>query len=253
MFSFQETRGAVEVAFTDRYADRGPGAALDLAEPALDHPRREAELTRLRDSLEILRRAVAGARGPSPVVARVRQVHGAHVETVDRSWLQRHDPDAEPAEADGLVTAAPGVALLVRAADCVPVLLADVARGIVGAAHAGREGLVAGVVPATVERMRECGAHRIVAWIGPHICGRCYEVPADLCAEVAETVPESLSETAWGTPALDVGAGVTAQLEGLGVEVVDVSRCTLESEDLYSYRGEGGSAGRLGGTVWVRP
>jgi len=138
-------------------------------------------------------------------------------------------------------------------ADCVPLLLADVDRRVVAAAHAGRPGLVAGIVPATVARMRELGAARIVAWLGPSVCGRCYEVPADMREQVAAAVPASFSETSWGTPAVDVAAGVVAQLEAGGVEVVDAFRCTLEDDDLYSYRRQGTASGRLGGLVWVRP
>lgn len=266
MFAFQESRGAVEVAFTDR---RGGvlGDELDLAEPATDAPSRESDLDLLEENLDIVGHALARG-GPAtgdnpfdlpagvgvPTVVRMRQVHGADVVVVDRPWLEaRRHGEPELPEADGLVTALPGVVLLVRVADCVPVLLADVESGVVGVAHAGRPGLVAGIVPATVQRMRELGADRVVAWLGPHVCGRCYEVPAAMREEVAAVVPESYAETSWGTPAVDVGAGVVAQLEKLGVEVVDASRCTLEAEDLYSYRREGAAAGRLGGLVWVRP
>ena len=101
--------------------------------------------------------------------------------------------------------------------------------------------------------MRDLGADRIVAWLGPHVCGSCYEVPGEMREEVAAVVPEAYAETSWATPAVDVGAGVVAQLEKLGVEVVDASRCTLETDDLYSYRRDGAAAGRLGGLVWVRP
>jgi YfiH family protein len=181
----------------------------------------------------------------------MRQVHGADVHAVDRTWLDARHADLPVG--DALVTDLPGVVLMVRVADCVPVLLADVDHGVVGAAHAGRPGLVAGIVPATVARMRELGADRIVAWLGPHVCGSCYEVPGEMRDEVAAVVPEAYAETSWATPAVDVGAGVVAQLEKLGVEVVDASRCTLETDDLYSYRREGAAAGRLGGLVWVRP
>ena len=92
-----------------------------------------------------------------------------------------------------------------------------------GAAHCGRPGLLAGVVRATVGGMRDLGARAIAAWIGPHVCGACYEVPAEMRAEVAAVVPESRAVTSWGTPALDIGAGVRAQLEARGVAVIDVS------------------------------
>jgi YfiH family protein len=141
------------------------------------------------------------------------------------------------------------VVLLVRAADCVPVLLADPSAGVLGAAHAGRAGVAAGVVPATVEAMRDLGATDVTAWVGPHVCGDCYEVPVALRDEVAAAVPETRATTSWGTPSLDLGAGVRAQLEVAGARVVDVSACTRESPDLYSYRRDGAGSGRLAGLI----
>ena len=124
---------------------------------------------------------------------------------------------------------------------------------MVGAAHAGRPGLVAGIVPAAVAAMRELGAEEITAWVGPHVCGGCYEVPEQMRSDVAAAVPEAYAETSWGTPALDIGAGVRAQLTDAGVTTVDASRCTIEDEDLFSYRRQGTASGRLAGLVWVRP
>ncbi|MDV3297246.1 MAG: polyphenol oxidase family protein [Brachybacterium paraconglomeratum] len=266
MFAFRDRRDRVEVAFTDRYGevDGAHGDALDLAEPPVadladgaDHASLAVARQRLEHDLARIAAALADdvVDGAEPVrpgrVVRMRQVHGADVHTVDRAWLAQPDPD--PPLVDGLVTDVPGVTLLVRVADCVPLLLADVERGVVGAAHAGRQGLVAGIVPATVARMRALGAERIVAWMGPHVCGHCYEVPATMRAEVAAAVPASFAETTWGTPAVDVGAGVAAQLAADGVDLVDASRCTVEDDDLYSYRRQGGESGRLGGLIRVRP
>jgi YfiH family protein len=149
--------------------------------------------------------------------------------------------------ADGVVTTRDDVVLCVRAADCLPVLLAG--DGVIGAAHSGRKGMYVGVVPATVEAMRELGASRITAVLGPYACGNCYEVPAEMRAEVAERVPASSAETSWGTPSIDVAAGVRAQLAELDVEVIDATRCTIESENLYSYRREGPVSGRMAGLV----
>ncbi len=154
---------------------------------------------------------------------------------------------------DAVVTARRGLALAVLTADCVPVLLADPVAGVVGAAHAGRPGLVAGVVPAAVEAMRGLGAEppRIVARTGPAICGACYEVPEAMRAEVAALAPRAHAETSWGTPALDVAAGVLAQLDALGVR--DARRsptCTRESADHFSYRGDR-VTGRLAGYTWL--
>jgi hypothetical protein len=100
--------------------------------------------------------------------------------------------------------------------------------------------------------MRSLGAGEIRAWIGPHVCGRCYEVPAEMRAEVAKTVPATYAETSWGTPALDLGAGVEAQLAAAGVPAERVPGCTLEDDRFHSYRRDGAAAGRIAGLVWMR-
>ncbi|MEZ5192859.1 MAG: polyphenol oxidase family protein [Nocardioides sp.] len=177
----------------------------------------------------------------------MHQVHGAAVVVVTAV------PPVSLPQADGLVTDLPEEALVTRAADCVPVLLADPDAGVVGAAHAGRPGVAAGVVPATVAAMRELGAGRVVAWVGPHVCGACYEVPEALRAQVAAVVPETWATTSWGTPALDLGAGVLAQLRETDCEVVVVGGCSREDARWHSYRRDGSAAGRMAGVVWMRP
>jgi YfiH family protein len=161
-------------------------------------------------------------------------------------------PGEQLPDADALVSREAGVALLARAADCVPVLLvAD--GGEIAAVHAGREGVRRGVVPAAVDRLREGGATGLRAWVGPHICGGCYEVPDVMRAELAATVPATHATTTWGTPALDLGAGVLAQLEAAGVPATEVGGCTREDDALHSYRRDGAAAGRLAGVVWRTP
>jgi polyphenol oxidase len=187
---------------------------------------------------------------PGCGVADLSQVHGATVARAERAVDIAVD-DVRP-RADGIVTDRPDLVLLVRAADCVPLLLADPGAGVVGAAHAGRRGLEVGVVPATVEQMRALGAREVTAWVGPHVCGSCYEVPAAMQAEVAAAVPAARATTSWGTPSLDLGAGVRAQLAEAGATVVDVATCTLESPHLYSHRRDGDRAGRHAGVVRLR-
>jgi YfiH family protein len=233
--SLSSARGPVDLAFTDRYggASAAPFDELDLALEGDDDPVVCAANLHL----------VATDFAPGATVADMRQVHGNVVDVVeDRRSSTRP-------EADALVTTQPDLLLVVRVADCVPVLLADPDSGAIAAVHAGRPGLAAGVVPAAVERMRALGARDVTAWLGPRVCGSCYEVPATLQAEVGAIVPEAVATTSWGTPSLDIGAGVRAQLEGLGVEVVDVATCTRESADLYSYRRDGARAGRFAGLV----
>ncbi|MGR8011090.1 peptidoglycan editing factor PgeF [Streptomyces hypolithicus] len=229
-------------AFTDRWGGVSavPYEQLNLGGAVGDDP------AAVRDNRE--RTAKTLGLDPARVVW-MNQVHGSDVAVVDGPW---GTASAIP-PVDALVTGRPGLALAVLTADCTPVLLADPVAGVVAAAHAGRPGMVAGVVPAAVERMITLGADpaRITAHTGPAVCGRCYEVPAEMRAEVAGAVPEAWSQTSWGTPAVDVTAGVHAQLAALGVRDRRQSPvCTLESGDHFSYRRDR-TTGRLAGYVWL--
>lgn len=225
MFVLDTVSGRVRVAFTNRHGADLAGAV---------------GLARLAEVLGML---------VEDVVV-MQQVHGRAVALVDRAT-----PRAPMPVADALVTSTPGLALLARAADCVPVALADPAVGIAAVVHSGREGTAAGVAPATVEVMRARGAGALEAWIGPRVCGSCYEVPAELRAEVAAVEPATWSTTRTGTPALDLAAGVRAQLlrAGVGVHELpdDAPACTMESPDLFSHRRQGAGSGRQGVLVQV--
>jgi polyphenol oxidase len=201
----------------------------------------------------------AHAGVPRPWLRLMRQVHGADVCLATPPPGDGTSGDGtsgdgvpEPPEADGAVTATPGLVLAVLVADCVPVLLADADAGVVGVAHAGRPGLLAGVVPAVVARMRALGARDVHAAVGPCVCGACYELPGGLADRVAETVPAARATTSWGTPSADLRAGVAAQLEDAGAVSVTVSRvCTRESPDHFSHRRDGPRTGRLAACVRV--
>ena len=216
----------VGVAFTN--------AALDLADGA--EPRaRAAAFARLSDALGV-------------PVAIVRQVHGDVVLDVDGpgpdvgAWVQ-------PGEADALVTTRRGVGVAVRVADCVPVLLADAAGTVVGAVHAGRDGLLKGVIGRAVERVAELGTGGVRAWIGPHICGACYEVPDAMALDAAERLGVGVTRTRWGTLGIDLGAAARHQLEVAGASWESWEDCTLTDESLHSHRR--GSAGRQLGVAWL--
>ncbi|GAA4230585.1 peptidoglycan editing factor PgeF [Actinomadura meridiana] len=193
------------------------------------------------------RRRAAAALGLDPGrVVWMRQVHGAEVAFAT-------SPDL-PGPVDAVVTTAPGLALGVLVADCAPVLLADPVAGVVGAAHSGRPGTAAGVVPALLKAMCERGADpaRTTAAIGPAACGHCYEVPAEMRADVAAAVPAAYATTSKGTPGLDIRAGVVEQLAAGGVTAVHVDpRCTIEDPGLFSYRRDG-RTGRFAGFVWLK-
>ncbi|GHF75994.1 hypothetical protein FHX82_002482 [Amycolatopsis bartoniae] len=180
-------------------------------------------------------------------IAWMEQVHGRTVTVVDGT-------EDGPAEAtDGLVTATPGVAVVVLVADCVPLLLGDAEAGVAAAVHAGRVGARVGVVPATLKVMQELGARpeRIEALLGPAICGEDYEVPADMARDVEQHLPGSATKTRKGTPGLDLRAGLWQQLADAGVGKIGVDpRCTFEDRTLFSYRRDG-TTGRIAALTWI--
>lgn len=185
-------------------------------------------------------------------VAVVRQVHGATVLDVDA--VEKREGlllDLTSSEADAMVSSTPKIALAVRVADCIPILMADVHARVIGAAHAGRVGLIEGVVPATVAEMRAKGAREITAWVGPHLCGQCYELPTKVVAESSTRLGVEPATTSWGTPSLDMTTAVIAQLEALGVSASTLDGCTRTDPKLHSWRRDGDAAGRQVGLVWM--
>jgi len=242
----------VRVLFTERAGGISTGSfrEFNLSDGVGDDP---AAVTSNRNRL-------LHAIGPGPSqLAWMRQVHGAEVGFVDAQAAGR--PAAAGPEAgasppvDAIFTDSPQVALGALGADCAAVLIADPVAALVGAAHAGRPGLAARVVPALVTAMTAAGAQasRMHAAVGPAICGRCYEVPAWMRDEVAALVPAAWSVTASGTPGLDLRAGLRSQLAGLGVtRIADDPRCTAESAELFSYRRDG-TTGRCAGVIWIAP
>ncbi|MGW4564666.1 peptidoglycan editing factor PgeF [Streptomyces sp. NPDC004561] len=241
MIGLRESVSGAHFAFTDRWGgvSAAPYEELNLGGAVGDTP----------EAVRANRELAAKSLGVDPaLVVWMNQVHGADVAVVDEPWGERPVP-----QVDAVVTARRGLALAVLTADCVPVLLADPVAGIAAAAHAGRPGMVKGIVPAAVRAMVELGAapDRIVARTGPAVCGRCYEVPEPMRAEVAAVEPAAHAETSWGTPAVDVSAGVHAQLDRLGVcDRAQSPVCTLESDEHFSYRRDR-TTGRLAGYVWL--
>jgi len=234
----------VQACFTTRVGGVSSGsyASLNLADHVGDDPAAVAtNRATLADRLELT----------TDRLAFVRQVHGTDVVVVDSDSLGQ----AAATEADALVTSAAGVALGVLVADCVPVLLADTTTGVIGAVHAGRRGIVAGVLERAVEAMERLGAGRtqIDVTIGPAVCGGCYELPAELAEEVYAAAPRALAKSYAGAPAADLRAGAAGLLSAHGVRAVElVGGCTVEEpERWYSYRRDG-ETGRFAGVIALR-
>ena len=178
----------------------------------------------------------------------LRQVHGDRVVTVDRPG------DHAGEEADAAVTSAPDAVLAVHTADCAAVLLHSRPAGVIGAAHVGWRGLVAGILERTVEAMADLGATGFGAQVGPHIRARCYEFGEEDLDVVAGRYGASVrATTAWGTPGLDLLAGIRSALSSVGVEHVgDHGGCTAcEPESYFSHRARG-DTGRMVATTVLR-
>ncbi|WP_327590564.1 peptidoglycan editing factor PgeF [Nonomuraea sp. NBC_00507] len=228
----------VHVAITDRHGgvSAPPYGSRNLGGMVGDDPA----------AVRANRAGLAAELGVRAIVY-MRQVHSADVAYVSEPFGD------DPPPLDGVFTTEPGLALASLGADCPAVLVADPEARMVGAAHSGRPGTEAGIATALVAAMAAKGAvpGRMVALVGPGACGRCYEVPAALREQVASKVPETWSTTSCDTPALDLRAGIEAQLRAAGLaDVRHDARCTIESEELYSHRREQ-PGGRFAGLIWL--
>ncbi|HEV8238922.1 MAG TPA: polyphenol oxidase family protein [Thermoanaerobaculia bacterium] len=193
---------------------------------------------------------LAAVEVDAPPVAALKQMHSARVMHVDGP--------GSAGEGDALVTVQRGLALSVITADCVPVLIAM--GDAIAAVHAGWRGVVAGVVPAAVEELRQgagASAHDrpAIAWIGPAIGVCCYEMGPDVAAQVVAASGEEVATPGpAGKPHVDMVRAVELQLRRVGI--ADVRRfgpCTRCEPDLvWSYRRDGARAGRNIAYVWMR-
>ena len=214
----------------------GFGRAVGLSRPPFDSFNLGAGVNDDPDAVQANRSALAAELELDPVeLVFMNQVHGIEITEVTGSV-------AGPVpRSDGMVSVATGIGLAVLVADCVPLLMADRRAGVIGAAHAGRLGAAAGIVPTLVRRMIDLGAvqRRLEVLVGPAICGKCYEVPVEMRDEVEARLPGSACLTADGTAGLDLRAGIVRQLRDLGVGTIELDeRCTREDPELFSHRRE---------------
>lgn len=179
-------------------------------------------------AVAVNRAALADQLGVTDVVF-PRVVHGDQVARVDAPG-----PDVDGV--DALITNRPGLGLAVLGADCVMIAMAT-PDGWVAAVHCGWQGLVRGVVPATLRALVDAGADTtgVRAHLGPGICAACYPVDAERAAAVAAVSPVAVVSSGEQV-GVDVRAGVLEQLRAAGVEATWDPRCTAEDPDLYSYR-----------------
>jgi YfiH family protein len=202
---------------------RGPYTSLNLGRKTDDRPEAvAANRSALEDELGL-------------ELAFVHQVHGSHVVAVDA-------PSSPLPEADGQVTATPGLGLVALAADCLPIALAT--DGAVAVVHAGWRGLASGVIAAGVRALRRLGTEApLHAAIGPGAGPCCYQVGEEVHVHFGT-----------GGRTLDLKAIARAQLEQAGAEAVhDVALCTMCTPELFfSHRRDKGITGRQAGIAWLK-
>jgi YfiH family protein len=208
----------------------GPFGSLNCGFSSGDWPRRVA-----------CNRAIAADRLglPGDRLVTARQIHGNSVVTVETPWRRDEAPCA-----DGLVTAIPGIALGVLAADCASILFHEPAAGVIGAAHGGWRGALGGVAEAVLARMTALGAERrrIRAAIGPCIGPRSYEVgpefPQPLLAEDPGAIRYFIGASRDGCFLFDLGGYIADRIGRAGVATVEIIRhdTVAEEKQFFSYR-----------------
>jgi YfiH family protein len=169
----------------------------------------------------------------------MNQVHGNGVVVIEQ--VLDHDPTC-----DAMITTTKGISLAVMVADCIPLLL--ISQKAVAAVHVGRAGLINKVAIQALHTMRALGALDVHAILGPSICGKCYEVPLEMQLEVIADHPRARSKTRNATAALDLPAGLIADLIAEGVSYEASQICTMEDPLYYSHRRDN-PTGRFAGVV----
>lgn len=178
----------------------------------------------------------------------MNQVHSASVARIPGGGVLEEIPTADALLWDRRADQDSSTgALAVMTADCVPLLLGSRDGTVLAVAHAGRVGMLDGIVPATLEAFAQAGVASAEIWalLGPSISGAHYELPQDAVVQAAAQEPETRAVTCQGTAGLDVAAGVVAQLKRAGVShITRLPVCTWEDRRFFSYRREG-QTGRM--------
>ncbi|MDO4664879.1 MAG: peptidoglycan editing factor PgeF [Actinomycetaceae bacterium] len=225
-----------KVAFTTRFGGVSKAAFSDfnLGDHVGDDPHAVAE-----------NRRILQARFGAPVL----WMHQTHSDVVNvansRDLVYEGDAlvidaaqfSSSESETTNEISALAPPAAAVMVADCVPILLASASGRVVAAVHAGRAGLEKRIIAKTVRVMQDIEDVPVSAAIGPHICGRCYEVPLSLQAQLVSVTPQARAVSARGTPALNLGAAAREQLREVHAKIQFQSNvCTKTSSKYFSYR-----------------
>jgi YfiH family protein len=160
-----------------------------------------------------------------PKLKFMNQVHGNEV-------VEVHEDSTSPITADALFTRSKGVPLVVLSADCLPILIKG--ENIVAAIHAGRKGILNGIIGKVIERVRSISDGEYVATIGPAICEKCYEVDLEMYLDAIGREPSLATNP--DSHCLDLKRAATEQLKIRNIKVVDIGICTAHDLKYFSYR-----------------
>lgn len=191
-----------------------------------------------RNAIDENRRRAIAALAPNFELATVHQVHSAEVVVAEQPW-----PQGERPRADAMATDRPGLLLGILTADCAPVLFADEQAGVVGAAHAGWRGALAGVTDSTIAAMERLGARRdnIHAAVGPCIAQPSYEVDEAFRLRFLEQDGDNgrfFASTGGARPHFDLEGYVVHRLLAAGIGEVEALNLDTyaDADRFYSYR-----------------
>jgi YfiH family protein len=222
--------GAIRHAFLGR---RGGVSTGDLAGLNVGYGSNDD-----RAAIEENRRRAVAAVLPGAELATVHQIHSAEVMCVDRPWAQNERP-----RADAMVTDCPGILIGILTADCAPVLFADEEAGVIGAAHAGWRGALAGVTDATIVAMEKLGASRdrIRAAVGPCIAQASYEVDESFRDRFLQANTDNdrfFVRRESGKPHFALEPYIVSRLVTAGIEEVEALRLDTyaDADRFYSFR-----------------
>jgi hypothetical protein len=197
------------------------------------------------------RRCLAAAAGLPSEPVWLAQVHGVNVADLDAGA-----PARTPEPADAAFTRRPGQVCAILTADCLPIVLAADSGDLVAAAHAGWRGLAGGVIEATV-RALGVAPGRLMAWLGPAIGPRHFEVGAEVREALLQGdsgAEEAFVPNSRGRFMADLPALARRRLASLGVDrIYGAGHCTFADHERYFSHRRDGVTGRQATLIWLRP
>ena len=248
-----EAAGGIAHGFSTRLGgvSQGMWAALNLGVSRGDNP------DHVRENYHRFLTAIGAGEGK---LVMTNQVHGGVVRTATSADWKADPYEKVNYEADGLMTATPGVTLMIFSADCIPVLLYDPVRRVIAAAHAGWRGTAEGVVTHAVERMKDvygCRGGDILAAIGPGICANCFEthedVPNAMMGAMGTAALPYMEIKENGKFAVDLKGLNARRLEQAGLDRENIAVCgectACQPDRFWSHRKMGTNRGSMAAAI----